>query len=81
MVICAFWPLWGFHLRMPEYFIVLIVGNIMGKAGLTSPPIRDIHLVRMTPISDFVALEQIDLCHEWAGNVLGRSYCCKLQTH
>ncbi len=56
MVICAFWPLWVFHLRMPEYFIVLIVGKVMGKA-----PIRDIHLVRMTPISE-IFLVDLTVC-------------------
>ena len=50
----------------------------MEQAGFKSPPIRNIHVVKMIPISDFVALEQIDLCHEWAGNVLGRSYCLQV---
>ena len=50
----------------------------MVHGGFTSQPIRIIHVDKRIPISDFVALEQIDLCHEWAGNVLGRSYCLQV---
>ena len=48
---------WVFHLKVP--MDVLMVVCVMGQAVFTSPTIRNTHWVRMTPISEFVALEQI----------------------
>ena len=66
MAICIFWLVkWVFHPLVPtkqlEWMSCWWI-RVMGQAGFTSPPIMNIHGVKMIPIPDFVAFEQIDLC-------------------